>query len=289
MALTLDTKSSEWCAQHDKSIMSSDYITLLSKQERKSMSLIKKRGHSEIFSFYCPDWVCSFSMFWRIVNKEVLQSISRPHTKAKIVCTAGNLSDKHKHIWSWTGCIQMVPHLKPRHRSPVFFLSYWVKWGQWSVKGPNWLHALRNRTDWFAGGFMWRKCPMCACVGEFVCTRVRERDSSVGWVGWGTLVICRSHTVLSPPCPRLVHTKHIALITRPVGLRPGDRELLRPTGVCILCWCQVTSRTIQWLTSKITLEKKNRSQWCGLIFLAEMVMSGSKAWNRTNVYSFYFH
>lgn len=116
MDLTLDTKSSEWCAQHDKSIMSSDYITLLSKQERKSMSLIKKRGHSEIFSFYCPDWVCSFSMFWRIVNKEVLQSISRPHTKAKIVCTAGNLSDKHKHIWSWTGCIQMVPHLKPRHR-----------------------------------------------------------------------------------------------------------------------------------------------------------------------------
>lgn len=103
------------------------------------------------------------------------------------------------------------------------------------------------------------KC-MRACVSEFVCTRARACDSSVGWVGWGTLVICWSHTVLSPPCPRLAHTKHAALIARPVGLRPGDRESLRPTGVCILRWCQVTSRTIQWLTSKITLEKKKKKQ-----------------------------
>lgn len=109
------------------------------------------------------------------------------------------------------------------------------------------------------------------CVCKWICLYTRACDSSVGWVGWGTLVICLSHTVLSPPCPRLVHTKHITLITRPVGLRPGDRELLRPTGVCILCWCPVTSRTIQWLTSKITLEKKIPMVW--IYFLAEMVMS----------------
>lgn len=124
-------------------------------------------------------------------------------------------------------------------------------------------------TDCLAGGYMSTRSQMYACVSEFVCTHVCACDSSVGWVGWGTLVICWSHIVLSPPCPRLVHTKHTALITRPVGLRRGDRGSLRPTGVCILCWCQVTSRTIQWLTSKIILEKIDHKSMD--YFLAERV------------------
>lgn len=164
---------------------------------------------------------------WCIVNKEVFQSIGRPTQNAKIICAAGKLSDTHKNIWSSTETIEMLPHLKPMLCARVFFSfifwSCWVKRGQCSEKDPNWLHALR--TDCFAEGhtYVGEVLGVCACVSEFVCTHVRACDSSVGWVGWGTLVICWSHTVLSPPCPRLVHIEHTALITRLLGLRPGDR------------------------------------------------------------------
>lgn len=162
MDLTLDTKSSEWCAQHDKSIMSSDYIKLLSKQEKKkkkSMSLIKKRGHSEIL-FYCPDRVCSFSVFWRIVNKEVLQSISRPPQRLKLsaqqeTCqTNTNTSGVKQAAFKWS---------QPRHRSPVFFVSYWVKWGQWSRRVQ-------------IGSMLWETGPtvllVAICGGSGKCVRV---------------------------------------------------------------------------------------------------------------------